>query len=52
MSDKVTHAEMESELQRLRAAITLLASRVDSSLGDGDARRLLDLLAPPHERMP
>ena len=51
LADSVTHGEMEAELRRLRAAITLLASRLGNELGTTDAGRLLDLLAPPHERL-
>ncbi len=51
LSDKVTHGQMQEELQRLRAAITIVASRIGHDLGTIDARRVVELLAPPHERI-
>jgi hypothetical protein len=50
LGDKVTYRDMELELQRLRAAITLLASRLGNELSTVDAGRILDLLKPPCER--
>jgi hypothetical protein len=49
-SDTVTHSEMQAELQHLRAAIILMASRISNELGTNDARRIMELAAPPHER--
>lgn len=51
LADHVTHAEMQDELARLRAAVTLLASHLAPQLGALESRRLLLLLAPPHERV-
>jgi hypothetical protein len=50
MADPVTHAELQAELTRLRAAISLLASRLGNELGSDDARRILELVAPPYDR--
>jgi hypothetical protein len=45
LADPVTHSELQAELRRLRAAITLLASRLGNELGTNDARRVLELVA-------
>ena len=51
MADPVTHADLQDEIQRLRAAITLLANCMGAHLIDkATARRLMTLLTPPHER--
>lgn len=50
ISDNVTHAEMQSELARLREAVSILTTRLGNELGDNDARRILELLAPPEAR--
>jgi hypothetical protein len=50
MSDKVTYGEMLAELDLLRAAITLLTSRLVNELGTDDARRIMEYVRPPHER--
>lgn len=50
LSDSVTHQELQDELARLRAAISLLASRLGNELGTADARRILELTAAPWER--
>ena len=44
LSDKVTHGELQGELNRLREAIMLLASRLGNELGTDDARRILALV--------
>lgn len=52
LADPVTHAELQDEIGRLRAAVVLLANCVGVHvIGQHDARRLMDLLAPPHERL-
>ena len=51
LADPVTHQELQEELGRLRAAVTLLANCVGAHIISQDsARRLIDLLLPPHER--
>lgn len=50
LADRVTHGEMQAELNHLRSAIALLASRLGNELGSHDAERILALVAPPHER--
>lgn len=51
VSDNVTHAEMQAELARLRAAVVvILDSRLGKELPTIDLRRILDLVAPPQER--
>lgn len=50
IGDTVTHAEMQAELGYLRAAIILLGNRLGHDLGTVDARRLWELVQPPHER--
>lgn len=52
LADPVTHAEFNEELQRLRSAVTLLANIVGPNIiGSTDAKRLLELLAPPWDRV-
>ena len=52
ISDKVTHGQMQEELDRLRAAITYLANCLGSNvLGQQDAKYLSDKLIPPSERL-
>jgi hypothetical protein len=50
LADNVTYAEMQAELARLRAAVALLASRLGTALSADDAKRILELIAPPDER--
>jgi len=51
LADAVTFADLEVELAQLRAAIRYLANCVGANvIGQADARRLMELLAPPHER--
>lgn len=51
MADPVTHAELQEELNRLRSAVRYLANCCGAHIiGSQDARRLIELLAPPHER--
>lgn len=51
LADPVTHAELQEELTRLRAAVTLLANCCGAHIiGQHDAKRLMELLAPPYER--
>jgi hypothetical protein len=51
LADKVTHGDMQKELDRLRAAVTLLATCCGAHVIDSESgKRLLKLLAPPHER--
>jgi len=52
LADPVTHAELEAELTRLRSAVVLLANCVGAHIISGEnARRLIDLLTPPWERL-
>jgi hypothetical protein len=51
MADPVTHQELQEELTRLRAAVTLLASCMGAHHIDQESgKRLMALLAPPYER--
>lgn len=50
LADTVTHDELQRELQRLRAAVLLLASHVPHDIRHKSMKRLLNLCAPPHER--
>jgi hypothetical protein len=51
MSDPVDFYDLDSELTLLRAAVALLANCMGAHLiGQHDARRLMDLLKPRHER--
>ena len=51
LADPVSHAELDAELSRLRGAIALLANCVGGHvISSESARRLMDLLAAPHER--
>jgi hypothetical protein len=52
LADPVTHAELQDELQRLRSAVVLLANCVGAHIISGEnAKRLIDLLTPPWERL-
>lgn len=44
LADPVTHADLQAELNRLREAIVIIASRVAHDLGADDCRRIGDLL--------
>ena len=49
--DKVTHEELQEELQRLRAAVSLLANCCGAHIvSQADAQQLQALLAPPGDR--
>lgn len=48
--DHVTQEEMQQELSRLRAAITILANRLFHQLGSEDTRTIGELVARPEDR--
>ena len=51
IADPVTHAELQAELRRLRAAVMLLAECLGAHVIDRrSGSRLVALLAPPGER--
>jgi hypothetical protein len=52
LADPVDHGELQAELQRLRAAIGLLANCMGAHIiSQESARRLNELLQPPYERV-